>query len=59
MSALGHRHLQGKTACPLYPEERTCAVQECMSAKGQKRTMLKIQVRTSARYYLVTRHCFT
>ena len=27
MSALGHkRNLQRKTACPLYPQKRTCAV---------------------------------
>src|SRR5512132_1872047 len=27
-----------KRPCPLYPQERTCAVQLQMSAKGQKRT---------------------
>jgi hypothetical protein len=27
-----------KRSCPLYPQKRTCAVQEAMSAKGQKRT---------------------
>src|SRR5262249_19795185 len=27
-----------KTPCPLYPRKRTCAVQDAMSAKGQKRT---------------------
>ena len=27
-----------KRSCPLYPQERTCAVQKLMSAKGQKRT---------------------
>jgi len=26
-------------SCPLYPQERTCAVQYLMSAKGQKRTL--------------------
>jgi len=29
------RHLQRKTACPLLLQERTCAVQLEMSAKGQ------------------------
>jgi hypothetical protein len=32
------RHMQCKTACPLYPRKRTCAVQLTMSALGQKRT---------------------
>src|SRR5262249_5915858 len=27
-----------KRSCPLYPQERTCAVQQPMSAKGHKRT---------------------
>src|SRR5262245_56574105 len=31
-------HLQCGHACPLYPQERTCAVQLGMSALGQKRT---------------------
>src|SRR5215831_15508815 len=30
-------HLHCNTLCPLYPQERTCAVQRGMSAKGQKR----------------------
>src|SRR6476659_4984295 len=30
--------MQCKTACPLYPRKRTCAVQLGMSAKCQKRT---------------------
>src|SRR5262245_20182607 len=37
MSALGE-HVRSKTACPLYPRKRTCAVQLGMSALGQKRT---------------------
>src|SRR5262245_14314611 len=32
------RHMQCKTPCPVYPRERTCAVQLGMSALGQKRT---------------------
>src|SRR5262245_702892 len=29
----------GNPSCPLYPQKRTCAVQDRMSAKGQKRTL--------------------
>src|SRR4029450_9925857 len=32
------RHVRRKKSCPLYSQERTCAVQLRMSAKGQKRT---------------------
>jgi hypothetical protein len=32
------RHMQCKKACPLYPQERTCAVQLWMSALGQQGT---------------------
>ena len=35
------RHLQRKTACPLCPQKRTCAVQLGMSAKCQKRTLVR------------------
>jgi len=28
----------GNRSCPLYPQERTCAAQDAMSAKGQKQT---------------------
>src|SRR5262245_35150116 len=40
MSAMGqkHRALRCKTACPLYPRKRTCALQPGMSAMGHKRT---------------------
>ena len=34
-----------KRSCLLYPQERTCAVQEPRSAKGQKRTSLLFPVR--------------
>ena len=33
------RHLQCTTLCPVYPRKRTYAVQNAMSAKGQKRTL--------------------
>ena len=32
------RHVRRKKSCPLYPRERTYAVQLGMSALGQKRT---------------------
>src|SRR5262245_40841244 len=53
MSALGVKsgHLQCKTACPLYPQKRTYAVQLSMSAMGQKRTLVTaIANRFSATY---------
>src|SRR5262252_2338802 len=33
-----------KRSCLLYPQKRTCAVQESMSAKGQKRTSRLIRL---------------
>jgi len=33
------RHMQRTRACPIYPQERTCAVQQPMSALGQKRCL--------------------
>src|SRR5262245_23239574 len=35
--------------CPLYPQERTCAVQLGMSALGQKRTPTFYSITSSAR----------
>jgi len=32
-------HLAVQSSCPLYPRNRTCAVQLGVSAKGQKRTL--------------------
>jgi hypothetical protein len=37
MSALGHYAAQ--SSCPLYPQKRTFAAQQTMSALGQKRTL--------------------
>jgi hypothetical protein len=31
-----------KGSCPLYPRKRTCAVRQCMSALGQKRTLVRL-----------------
>jgi hypothetical protein len=33
------RHVPRKWSCPLCPSKRTCAVQQLMSALGQKRTL--------------------
>ena len=33
------RRTHRTNGCPLYPQERTCAAQPAMSAKGQKRTL--------------------
>src|SRR5262245_1671963 len=38
-----------RSACPLYPRKRTCAVQDVMSAKGQKRTCAIHSITSSAR----------
>src|SRR5262245_59717806 len=40
-------HMQCKTACPLYPQKRTCAVQLGMSALGQKQTSVRAGRRAS------------
>src|SRR5262249_7345960 len=36
------RHVQRKTACPLYPQKRTCASHKIKSALGQKPTLHRL-----------------
>src|SRR5262245_59772077 len=42
-------HLALQSPCPLYPQKRTCAVQESKSAKRQKRTHFAQHPRTMER----------
>jgi hypothetical protein len=39
MSRVKSGHLHCNRPCPLYPQERTCAAQQPMSAMGEKRTL--------------------
>src|SRR6516225_7231261 len=59
-SRLPLRHLNGSDAhlgrtymtCPLYPRKRTCAVQEAMSALGQKRTSGQLIQRSPLAHFM-------
>src|SRR5262249_42743149 len=43
------------TRCPLYPRKRTCAVQDTMSALGQKRTHAVQQTAPSFEHFVTER----
>jgi hypothetical protein len=38
-------HVRRKRSCPLCPRKRTCALQQLMSAMGQKRTLMGLAIR--------------